>query len=154
MSLETTKNNISGQTAGKSVVNGPDLHETVQIFAVNFWMRIFFSWKEKHEIYDESMDYFKFIDSADEKITWLDATRNDLESQLGTGLDTLEATEKTQLKQHGINTLIEAQSEPIKALHQVENSFDQETLESKVGFHRFLIEIKRRHGNRVSTGFR
>ena len=97
-------------------------------------LRKFFSWKEKHEIYDESMDYFKFIDSADEKITWLDATRNDLESQLGTGLDTLEATEKTQLKQHGINTLIEAQSEPIKALHQVENSFDQETLETKVGF--------------------
>ena len=95
----------------------------------------YFSWKEKHEIYAESMDYFKFIDSADEKITWLDATRNDIESQLGTGLDTLEATEKTQLKQHGINTLIEAQSEPIKALHQVENSFDQETLETKGGFH-------------------
>ena len=99
-----------------------------------FGSKKFFSWKEKHEIYDESMDYFKFIDSADEKITWLDATRNDLESQLGTGLDTLEATEKTQMEQHGINTLIEAQSEPIKALHQVENSFDQETLETKVGF--------------------
>ena len=92
------------------------------------------------------MDYFKFIDSADEKITWLDATRNDIESQLGTGLDTLDATEKTQMKQHGINTLIEAQSEPIKALHQVENSFDQETLETKVGFHFVVDAIAKRVG--------